>query len=472
MVSNNQNIKNKRMKLQYNIRSKIWLVSAILVAISISSCKKLIEIPSNPSAQILQSTVYNDSADIMSAVAGVYVNFKVSGGGNNIFSGMMTQYIGCASDELSNVSGNTFLTNTYLATDATASQFWTTGYQNIYYINACLSGIASTTAISESLKQSLLGELKMVRAMSYFYLVNLYGAVPIVTSTDYTVNAVLPRSSVDSVYNFILSDLTDAHSALKATYPSAGRARPNLYTADALLARLYLYRGQYTQAEAMASEIINSGLYSLTALTSVFVSGSKEAIWQLPAIGVTSQTTEASAFIPFSPSITPSWQVTTGLLNSFELNDLRKTSWVGTSTISTKNYYYPLKYRQQLATATPADGYVVFRLAEQYLIRAEARAQQNKPDSALADLNVIRKRAGLGNSTASTTAQILTAVIQERRTELFCEWGHRWFDLIRSGTINTVMSTIKTGWAPTAALLPVPATDIQNDPFLTQNPGY
>jgi hypothetical protein len=408
----------------------------------------------------------------MSAVAGVYTNFKVSGGGNNIFSGMITQYMGCASDELSYVYGNTFLTNTYLATDATASQFWSTGYQNIYYINACLSGISSSSAISESLKQSLIGELKMVRAMNYFYLVNLYGGVPIVTSTDYTVTADLPRSSVDSVYAFMLSDLTDARGTLKATYPSAGRARPNLYTADALLARLYLYRGQYVQADAMASEIINSGLYSLVGLNSVFVSGSNEAIWQLPAIGVTYQTSEATAFIPFSSAAAPSWQVTSYLLNSFELNDLRKTSWVGTSTVIGKNYYYPFKYKKQLATATPADGYVVFRLAEQYLIRAEALAQQNKPDSALADLNTIRNRAGLANSTASTAPQILSAVMQERRIEFFCEWGHRWFDLIRSGTINSVLSTVKTGWMPAAALLPVPSTDIQNDPSLTQNPGY
>jgi len=73
------------------------------------------EIPSNPSAPILKNMVYNDSADIMSAVVGVYLNFKVSGGGNNIFGGMMTHYIGCASDELSMFPVITFLTNTYLA---------------------------------------------------------------------------------------------------------------------------------------------------------------------------------------------------------------------------------------------------------------------------------------------------------------------------------------------------------------------
>jgi hypothetical protein len=458
------------MKFQYTL-----LTPFILVALTSISCKKLIEIPPNPPTQLPQSQVFNDSSDIIGAMAGVYTNFKVTAqSGQNIFGGMQTEYLGCGADELSNSYGNTFMTNTYIATDATAGTFWTSAYQNIYYVNSCLAGIGATHAIGDSLKQALLGELKTVRAMNYFYLVNLYGEAPIVTSTDFNVNANLPRSSVDSVYGLILADLADARKVLKPSYPSAGRARPNLYTADALLARVYLYRKQYAQADAMASEVISSGLYNLPALNSVFIQGSGEAIWQIPAVGATGkgQTAEAYAFVPSSVYSAPQWQVTTYLLDSMETGDQRKTAWVGTLTVFGKSYQYPYKYKQRTDVGTPAEGYMMFRLAEQYLIRAEALAQQGKTDSALSDLNMIRQRAGLPNSTAVSAADIQSAVMHERQIEFFCEWGHRWFDLKRTGELDAVIGKIKTGWTPNAALLPIPATEMQNDPYLSQNAGY
>jgi len=409
----------------------------------------------------------------MGAIAGIYTNFKVIGGmGQNLLGGMLSQYIGCASDELSYSFASSFQTNTYISTDGTAGQFWSTGYQNIYDINACLTGIATTNAVTDSTKQALLGELKVLRAMNYFYLVNLYGGVPVVTTIDYKVNNIIARSSVDSVYNFIIKDLKDARSVLKAKYPSAGRARPNLYTADALLARTYLYHGQYADAEAMVNEVTNSGLYSLVDVNNVFLQGSNEAIWQIPAVGTSNQTTEATNFVPSSIYSVPNWQATNYLLDSMETNDLRKASWVGVWTVNKVNYNYVNKYKQRLYTATPVEGYVMLRDAEQYLIRAEARAMQNNLSQALDDINIVRKRAGLPNSRAVNQNDILNAIMHERQIEFFCEWGHRWFDLKRTGRVDAVISKIKTGWVPTAALLPVPNSEIQNDPFLTQNPGY
>ncbi len=449
-----------------------WVIPILLLSLITGSCKKLIEIPPNPINQIPQAAVFSDSSDIISAIAGVYLNFKVAGG-SNLFSGNIAQSMGLAAGEMTYAySGNTFQTNTYIATDGTASGFWTSGYTNLYYINSCLEGITSTTAISDALKQALIGELKMVRAMHYFYLVNLYGAVPIVNGTDYKTNTDLARSSVDSVYAFILSDLTDARKVLKATYPSAGRARPNLYTADALLARVYLYLGQYANADVMASEVISSGNYGLTALSGVFLQGSNEAIWQLPAVGTSFQTTDGEFFIPYSNTSAPTYPMTSFLVDSFETGDQRKTAWIGTSTAAGKIYNYPFKYKNRTYSATPVESYMFFRLAEQYLIRAEALARQNKADSALADLNKIRSRAGLGNSTASTPDEILSAILHERQIELFCEWGHRWFDLRRTGRIDAVLGAIKPGWLPTDATLPIPSQEMQNDPYLTQNPGY
>ena len=118
---------------------------------------------------------------------------------------------------------------------------------------------------------------------------------------------------------------------------------------------------------------------------------------------------------------------------------------------------------------------MVLRFAELYLIRAEARAQQNKltgANSAASDINVIRTRAGLSNTTATTQAALLLAVEKERQVELFTEWGHRWFDLRRTGRIDAVLSAVKPTWKPTAALFPIPYLEIQRNPLLTQNNGY
>ncbi len=159
-------------------------------------------------------------------------------------------------------------------------------------------------------------------------------------------------------------------------------------------------------------------------------------------------------------------------MNAFETGDQRLTNWIGVSTINGVNYYYPYKYKQHLNTGIPAEGYDVFRLAEQYLIRAEALAQQGKLDSALGDINLIRNRAGLANASGSSTTQLMSIIMQERQAELICELGNRWFDLKRTGTINTVLGALKPGWEPYKALLPVQSIEIQNDPFLIQNPGY
>ncbi|HEU4473178.1 MAG TPA: RagB/SusD family nutrient uptake outer membrane protein, partial [Flavisolibacter sp.] len=121
-----------------------------------------------------------------------------------------------------------------------------------------------------------------------------------------------------------------------------------------------------------------------------------------------------------------------------------------------------------------AEYLIVFRLAEQYLIRAEARMHKGDIQGSISDLNIIRSRAGLPSLPVTLTpVQLATAIEQERRVELFCEWGHRWQDLKRTGRAGAVLSTAKApNWQSTDELYPIPAVEMQNNPFLTQNPGY
>src|SRR5258706_5218848 len=124
----------KKMTTRYNhSMGNRWVMPILLLTLITGSCKKLIEIPPNPINQIPKAAVFSDSSDIMSAIAGVYLNFKVAGG-SNLFSGNIAQSMGLAAGEMTYAySGNTFQTNTYIATDATASGFWTTGYTNLHY---------------------------------------------------------------------------------------------------------------------------------------------------------------------------------------------------------------------------------------------------------------------------------------------------------------------------------------------------
>ena len=116
---------------------------------------------------------------------------------------------------------------------------------------------------------------------------------------------------------------------------------------------------------------------------------------------------------------------------------------------------------------------MVLRLAEQYLIRAEARAQQNNISGAQSDVNVIRNRAGLANTTATTQGTLLSAIEHERQIELFAEWGHRWMDLKRTNRADAILGPLKSSnWQSSDVLFPIPLTQIQNDPNFTQNSGY
>lgn len=463
------------IKLLFN--NTKYIAGLLLLTALTPSCKKLIDIPANPPTQITEAQQFADSASTMTAVAGVY-SYTPFGKGFMFNDAYQTICTGLSSDELSPTStfdpyllqlydyGVTNL-NTY------ANTLWANPYAGIYPINAILSNVTASNNLSAAFKTQITGEMKCVRAFYYFNLVNLYGGVPIVTSTDYKTTATLPRVSADSVYGLILADLADARQKLPAAYPSSGHLRPNLYTVLSLLAKVQLYRQQWQAAYDAANTVIGSGDYSLeTDPNNVFLDGSQEAIWQIPATNNNDVTQEAHTFIPYNNTVIPQYLVTPFLQNAFEPGDLRLQNWIKDYVVNGQDYYIPYKYKNVSPYSPTTEDYMLFRLAELYLIRAEAAAQLGNTVGALADLNQVRSRAGLTPSTASTQPDILTAIMHERQVELFTEWGSRWFDLKRTGAAGTVLSAEKTGWKPYQALYPVSKTQLQFNPALTQNPGY
>jgi starch-binding outer membrane protein, SusD/RagB family len=462
-----------------------------LTLLPLVSCKKVVQI-NPPTGSITTSQVFADSTDAASAIAGIYSNMSyVSPGFGNC---LITLYLGMSADELLAFTGSAnelaLSSNTVLANNGLTGAFWTQGYPILYQPNAIIEGLQASTSLSQSVKEEFIGEAEWFRAFINFYLVNLYGPIPLITSIDYKSNALASRSPTSLVFASIINDLKDAQSKLPTDYSEGGgeRVRVNKWAATALLARAYLYTGNYSDAAAQASAIINNtGLYSLDSnLNHVFLADSPEVILQWynnsnVNTNTLNATDEGWQIIPQSSTSPPFYYLSNPILNAFETGDLRKTAWIDSTSYNGITYYYPYKYKvgsPQAQYGAPVTEYTtVLRLAEQYLIRAEAEANgaTGGTAAAIADLNVIRKRAGLPNlSDSLTQSQVVAAVAQERRIELFAEWGHRWLDLKRTGQVGVVFSTIpyKSAYQPFQQLYPIPVSELQADPNLTQNPGY
>jgi hypothetical protein len=452
-----------------------FLLLSLSIEIMFSACKKFVDI--EPAPNLIQTDeLFASDASALSAVTGVYVQMRSTS--PSLANGTLSIYAGLTSDELATSASfqeyDVFFKNSILSTSSVInSQLWSTSYRTIYAINSIIENLEKSTQLSPSVVRQLLGEMKVVRALYYFYMVNIFNDIPLITSSDYTENEHKARTAVKDVYEQIINDLQDAENLLSEDYPSDYRARPNKWTASALLAKVYLYMGDWTNAEAECSKVISSGNYSLVDdLGQVFKNTSNEIIWQIASPSESRNSTEGSVFIPFASSVVPVIFASSSLINSFESGDLRKSNWLGLNIVLGKEYYYPFKYKNR--STIPVDEYdVVLRMAELYLIRSEARAHQNKTADAITDLDAIRSRAGLANTSATDQQSLLTAIIEERQRELFAEWGNRWLDLKRNGLMNSVLSSVKsTDWQETDMLYPIPFSEIEINLALAQNPGY
>ena len=191
-------------------------------------------------------------------------------------------------------------------------------------------------------------------------------------------------------------------------------------------------------------------------------------------VNVRYSTTEGSQFIlTGAPNF---YCLDKTLIQTFDSTDQRKASWTKSIIIGSDTFYYPFKYKiKSIPAGTSWDEYsIVIRLAELYLIRAEAELNSGNIEDAIKDINIIRTRAGTNPYNGpKDEAALRLAVERERRIELFTEWGHRWFDLIRTGRANDVLSSKSPDtWQLSDTLYPIPQADILANPNLTQNDGY
>lgn len=483
---------------------KIKLIIHSLLLIVAVGCKKLITVPA-PVTQLSSENVYSDNGTAVAVLTGVYINLD-GGLPNPPTTGAGVSNIpllcGLSADEFTlsggSASSGSLLTQSYqniLSAGSSGNDpatILSNCYSQLYIVNLALERLASSNSLTPSVKQQLTGEAHFIRAFLYFYLVNLYGDVPLTTSSDYATNAMLARASSSAVYLQIILDLKDAQGLLSNEYVGSDaitatteRVRPNKWVATALLSRAYLYAGVYDSAELAATSVINNAaMYDTVSLDNIFLRNSKEAIWQLQPVNAGMNTNDAWIFIlpPTGPSSSlgahPVY-LSPQLLAAFEPGDRRRTHWVDSIMINGETYSYAYKYKSATLNAPVTEYDMVLRLGEQYLIRAEARARRSNIKGAQTDLNVIRSRAGLPNTSANDQGSLLAAIAHERQVELFSEWGHRWLDLKRMGMVDSVMGAPinvcaqKGGaWSSNWQWYPLPDYDLTQDPNLVQNPGY
>ena len=469
-------------------KTKHCLLASMLFIVS-SSCNKYLEVPS-PVTTINEDIVYKNDATAIATLNNIYVALSQSGVTGGITSLSLFQSL--AADELSLFSTVTdpeflaYFKNELKANLYGASDYWRNIYsRQIFLINSAIIGLNGSNSLNPVVKNQLLGEAYFLRGFFYFYLINLYGSVPLVLTNDYRINSHLGKSLIEDVYKQIIVDLNFAKSLLSPYYldgtllqQSEERVAPVKAAAGALLSRVYLYNKDWLNAKLEADSVIdNKLLFDTVALVDVFKTNNQEAIWQLQSVSNTvTNTSDAVEFLlaKNNPAFGHVY-LRSELVKSFEIGDSRRSTWIDSIEVGGTIFYLPAKYKISELNSATQERTVVLRLAEQYLNRAEAKAHLGDLTGALTDLNVIRQRAALSNVSIETAEAILERVMHERKLEFFTEWGHRWFDLKRTGLSTTVLSAVKgASWQPTDTLLPIPLSEIEQNTGLRgqQNPGY
>jgi len=448
-----------------------FIITFLLVPIS--GCDDFLDVSLSKSL-ITSENIFSNDITATAAVTAMYNSLANSSPMSGTPTGM-SSLMGLSSAELLNYPHTpdllAFEQYNLISKNSYLENVWNFAYNLIYQANVIIERLQDAQTLSPTTVQQLEGEARFMRAFTYFYLVNLFGDVPLVIESDYRKNQMLPRVPTRDVYALIESDLLKAQSLLGSQYVTGDRVRPNKATATALLSRVYLYQQKYQQAEVQASAVLADNAYVLhDNLDEVFLVKSREIIWQIMPVDPNYNTMEGQYFILTS---TPSYNILSAdFVGHFEPDDIRPSHWIKSYSNSYGTFLYPYKYKRK--SKLPADSFseysVVFRLAEIYLIRAEARANLDNLSGAQADLNEIRARAGLGDTHAADQPGLLLAIENERYSELFTEYGHRWLDLKRTGR---ALSVLGNGITENDLLYPIPFAEFQKNPNLgLQNNGY
>jgi tetratricopeptide (TPR) repeat protein len=464
----------------------------------LASCNDFLTL--QPEYQINEVSFYKNAQDFETALTGTYAGLQSLHDAAIVYLGDLSTdnaeirwtsptVAETELDEMNPTPANGFL-----------NTVWTTCFATIARSNNILSRLDAVN-LTDAQKKQFRGESLFLRAYSYFYLVRLFGNVPIVEVAFRSPNEIMAfdmtRKPASEVYNLIISDLIEAASVLNGV-TVASKSQASVGAAKTLLGKVYLTTKQYEQAKKVLKEVIDQKTYTLQPdYRKLFTNGNDElpeSIFEIKYLSgnVGEGNSFSSIFTParFDMAIFPGNMQGSGrvlptvqMVNAYQPGDLRKAASVGDSVRLVTGRYekerYGLKF-VDFTTGIVGDGGVNFislRYADVLLMYAEALNETGNTHEALTYLNMVRTRAGLQPRSGLSKAEMTLALEEEKRVEFFLE-GHRWFDLVRTGRLQTVMNKyfqdngLKFTVADHEVLMPIPLREIDINPNLGQNPGY
>lgn len=367
------------------------------------------------------------------------------------------------------------------------SSAWKDNYIGIQQANIVLNRIGAVP-MDQATKNIRIGEVKFLRALMYFNLVRIFGDVPLATKETIDVNEYFGqgRTPVETVYNFIESELKESINLLPVQTANTQKGRVTKGAALGILGKVLITRNKFSEALPYLQQIDGLGYSLLTDVTKIFDVANKnnaEIIFDVQfTSGLNGNTEGSQAYQMFSPSGFVSGAKghnlpTKEVYNIFTAGDTRRNAYIG---LTPNNVPYTKKLvKTSTAVVDGGSNVVVLRLADVYLLMAECYAKANDLTNSNLYLNKIKTRAGVSTVNLTTQQQLLDEIDLERRKELVGE-GHRWFDLVRTGKAIQVMTNyfqVTPGYSTATIknynlIMPVPQDQINTDPAIKQNPGY
>ncbi|MBX2916464.1 MAG: RagB/SusD family nutrient uptake outer membrane protein [Cyclobacteriaceae bacterium] len=460
------------MRQTHTTNTQLHRFICLIIVTTVLSCNSILE--PEPIDLLIDDIVLNEAKDVPLVEIGMYSAFRpiipsvvIAGDFTAdmlVHNGTFSQYRELGTKQITSAN-------------ASATALWGSIYNLIYLTNFVIERLPEVPGVRSVDRNRVMATAHLLRGYTYFIALQTYGGVPLVTGTSIELNRNVPRATETEILQLIESDFTAAQDKLPDAPVNAGFAGKQAL--HAAWAKFHIYQGNWTEAAAFATNVINSGLYQLETNFSTLVTTdfTREAIFEMgytlnddPG---TSTTIGLNNLFVGRREIIPSNQTVLALASAESGDRFVSIKFDANNLKGNDNGWSVAKY----GTADENNNNViVFRLAEMYLIRAEARARIGNvsgANSATTDLNVLRTRANAPTIGTVTQSQMLTLIENERVYELAYE-GHRWYDLVRTGRVAVVMPAFNSNWRTAYERWPIPQREIQSNPALVgnQNPGY
>lgn len=445
------------------VRLYIYIFS--VVTLFLVSCEDFLN--KTPESSYSVDNSYNSQADFEYAIAGVYAAQQELFTDKGKWFGVMSE----RSDDIrydSNMQYHKYGTFTDGDDESTGNTFWASFWKIINRSNIVLGRINDITFIDKDVQNYIAGEAYALRGWAYYTLGWVFGGMPLID--DYTLSATeimqIKRSTQEETFAFAESDFKQAIELLPERWDTENAGRITKYAAMAGLARLYMFRSEFSEAKPLLQEIINSGIYAMASNYEDCFNDrcdndpNNDRVWEIQftegelgeGCSLQGGILRGSDIFPYSSNEEGS-KVSKNMVDAYEDGDLRKDVSIITGLsrggVVDNEYYYPQKYAHYTyapkSSSDWANNIPIVRYTDVLLMYAECLNEEAyvANGEAFEILNEVRSRAGLSALTStviSNQVDFRNALIHERRVEFAFE-GLRWHDLLRWNIAQEVMNT-------------------------------